>query len=192
MATTTINVKNNFASVFSAYTNENEIKSIANAIGQELKKSVEARLAELAGGKATATVEVNVSVQSEATSKPTATTKKDATAKAKEVAARLKETQKAKPEPKAKAEPKVKSESEDDTLISITDKDAIAKLGLTFVKYTDKCYALYGDTKPLRNELKKLGGTFNKYLKVGEGWVFRNKQVPEIEKALGIKAKEVA
>ena len=45
-----------------------------------------------------------------------------------------------------------------------------------FVKYSEKCIAVFGDTKPIKDSLKELGGKFNMNLTHnGEkkpGWIF--------------------
>ena len=40
------------------------------------------------------------------------------------------------------------------------------------IQYSDKCIAVVGDTKPSKDKLKSLGGSFNQWLKCGAGWVF--------------------
>ena len=85
--------------------------------------------------------------------------------------------------------PSTKTDKGSDDLISITDKAAIKKLGLRFEKYNERCWVLRGDSKPLRKELVKFKGVFNSRLSGGEGWVFRNDNVEECAKALGIKIK---
>lgn len=40
------------------------------------------------------------------------------------------------------------------------------------VNYSDKAIAVIGDTKEIKNELKKLGGRFNRRLTCGAGWIF--------------------
>lgn len=51
----------------------------------------------------------------------------------------------------------------------------------TIVDYSEKCVALFGDTKPVKEELKKLGGRFNSNLRPFDddtrvpGWVFPKK-----------------
>jgi Tfp pilus assembly pilus retraction ATPase PilT len=40
------------------------------------------------------------------------------------------------------------------------------------VEYSEKAIAVYGNTKPIKDKLKELGGRFNPHLKDGAGWVF--------------------
>lgn len=93
----------------------------------------------------------------------------------------------------AKPEAKAKTAGDTDTLVAITDLAAIKKLGLSFVKYNDRCWVLRGETKPLRKILKEqFKGVFNSHLSGGEGWVIKTANVDECAKALGIKLPKVA
>ena len=73
---------------------------------------------------------------------------------------------------KPKAEAKAKKEKE-------PTKKTTPKFQI--VHYSEKCIALFGDTKPIKEELKALGGRFNNNLRpFGEesrvpGWVFPKK-----------------
>lgn len=46
------------------------------------------------------------------------------------------------------------------------------KLNIQYVDYSEKAFALIGETKELKDELKKLGGRFNARLSCGAGWIF--------------------
>lgn len=160
-----INFSSALTSVFSGYTSTEELKSAANAICAQVNDAYKARFAEIAN--------------------KTKTASKPATAPAAP----------AKPEAKAKREKtaKTKTVGETDTLVAITDLAAIKKLGLSFVKYNDRCWVLRGDTKPLRKILKEqFKGVFNSHLSGGEGWVIKTANVDECAKALGIKLPKVA
>ena len=81
-----------------------------------------------------------------------------------------------KAEPKAAIKPKAeaKAKKEKEPTKKTTPKYQI-------VHYSEKCIALFGDTKPIKEELKALGGWFNNNLRpFGEesrvpGWVFPKK-----------------
>lgn len=51
----------------------------------------------------------------------------------------------------------------------------------TMIQYSEKCLALFGDTKPIKEELKKIGGRYNPNLhpftkdQSVPGWIFANK-----------------
>ena len=50
--------------------------------------------------------------------------------------------------------------------------------------YTDKSFAVYGETKKYKDSLKNLGGKFNKNLKIGDevaaGWIFSKKSLERV------------
>lgn len=94
------------------------------------------------------------------------------------------------PKTKAKTKKKESAKTDSDTLIAITDKEAIKKLGLTFEKYSDRSWVLRGDTKPLRQILKEqFKGVFNSRLNGGEGWIFKTATAQSVSDALGLGIK---
>ncbi len=56
------------------------------------------------------------------------------------------------------------------------------KPSLSIVDYSDKAFAVVGDTKEVKETLKKLGGRFNGKLSCGAGWIFSNKMREAVEK----------
>ena len=83
-----------------------------------------------------------------------------------------------KAEPKAEVKEVVKQKT-----IKSKEKEPTKKTTpkFTIVDYSEKCVALFGDTKPIKDELKKLGGRFNSNLRPFDddsrvpGWVFPKK-----------------
>ena len=65
--------------------------------------------------------------------------------------------------------------------------------GLEIVDYSEKAIAVFGNTKAIKDELKKLGGKFNPALKYnGEkraGWIFSKKQADKVRALLAPAAK---
>lgn len=61
---------------------------------------------------------------------------------------------------------------------------------LQIVHYSEKSIALFGDTKPIKEELKKLGGRFNANLRPFDsesrvpGWIFPKKVEDELKKLI--------
>lgn len=55
-------------------------------------------------------------------------------------------------------------------------QEAEGKPAINIIDYSDKAFAVVGDTKPIKEDLKKMGGTFNKRLSCGAGWIFPNKK----------------
>ncbi len=50
------------------------------------------------------------------------------------------------------------------------------------VDYSDKCFAVVGDTYPIRKQLKELGAwKYNKFLSCGAGWLFNNDKRAAVE-----------
>lgn len=50
--------------------------------------------------------------------------------------------------------------------------------------YSDKSFAVIGETKDIKDKLKELGGRYNPNLSCGKGWIFSNKRKEEVETAL--------
>lgn len=61
-----------------------------------------------------------------------------------------------------------------------------AENGLSYVDYSDKAFAVTGETKPLAETLKDLGGRFNARLSCGPGWIFSKKKEAEVRAALSL------
>ena len=58
--------------------------------------------------------------------------------------------------------------------------------GLRIEEYSEKAIVVLGDTKPVAETLKSLGGKFNAGLKCGAGWIFSKKAEARIKEAFGI------
>jgi hypothetical protein len=54
------------------------------------------------------------------------------------------------------------------------------------VDYSDKSFAVIGDTKSIKDELKRLGGRFNFRLSCGAGWIFPKTQIDKVKSYLNI------
>jgi len=52
------------------------------------------------------------------------------------------------------------------------------------VEYSEKSFAVIGDTKPIKDTLKDLGGRFNFRLTCGAGWIFPNSKLEEVQNFL--------
>ena len=69
----------------------------------------------------------------------------------------------------------------------------IAADQITVIKYSEKAIAVIGNTKPIKDALKELGGSFNPRLSCGAGWIFSaKKQEQVIEMLKGMKDKQEA
>lgn len=60
-------------------------------------------------------------------------------------------------------------------------KNKEQKNGLKIVDYSEKSFAVIGDTKPVKEQLKQLGGSWNRGLTCGAGWIFSNKARERVE-----------
>lgn len=83
---------------------------------------------------------------------------------------------------------KATKKAEDEVIVAISDKKALKKLGLAYHDYSEKSFAITGDTKPIRHELKKMGGRYNGGLSCGAGWIFSKEKSAGVPKMLGLKA----
>lgn len=111
-----------------------------------------------------------------------ASAKKTAKAEPKPIKPKAEVTEAVKPKPiKGTDKPKAKKEKE-------PTKKTTPKF--TVVDYSEKCIALFGDTKPIKDELKKLGGRFNANLRPFDddtrvpGWVFPKKCKDDLMKLI--------
>lgn len=55
---------------------------------------------------------------------------------------------------------------------------------LNIIDYSEKAFAVVGDTKPVKDKLSDLGGSFNARLKCGPGWIFSKKRLDAVQKFL--------
>lgn len=74
-----------------------------------------------------------------------------------------------------------------------TSESVATAEGLEIVDYSEKAIAVFGETKAIKDELKKLGGKFNPALKYnGEkraGWIFSKKQAEKVRALLAPAAE---
>ena len=59
------------------------------------------------------------------------------------------------------------------------------------ITYSDKSIAVYGDTYPLKDDLKRLGGRFNSRLSCGPGWVFPKNKLSDVAALINGKISAV-
>ena len=58
--------------------------------------------------------------------------------------------------------------------------------GLQIVDYSDRAFAITGDTKPISGLLRELGGRFNARLSCGAGWIFSKRKEQEVRLVLSL------
>ena len=91
-------------------------------------------------------------------------------------------------EPKQKNKsPKQGEPSKEPNEVKVSEP-VVTPEGLEIVNYSEKAIAVFGETKAIKDELKKLGGKFNPVLKHnGEkraGWIFSKKQTDKVRALL--------
>ena len=63
------------------------------------------------------------------------------------------------------------------------------------VQYSDKSIAVFGNTKPFKDELKSLGGRYNQYLTQNStkipGWIFPNKDKDAVISIISSSGKDM-
>ena len=64
--------------------------------------------------------------------------------------------------------------------------EPINATGINIIDYSEKAFAIIGETKAMKDIFKKMGGRFNARLTCGAGWVFPKKKEPEIRMQLGL------
>ncbi len=57
-------------------------------------------------------------------------------------------------------------------------------LALQIIDYSERSFAIVGDTKPIKEQLKELGGRFNGRLTCGAGWVFPKTKLESVKSTL--------
>ena len=57
---------------------------------------------------------------------------------------------------------------------------------LKIIDYSEKSFVVIGDTKPIKEKLKELGGRFNSRLTCGAGWVFSKTRIEVVKIELAI------
>lgn len=59
------------------------------------------------------------------------------------------------------------------------------------IKYSEKALAVVGDTYPIKDKLRELGGKFNKFLSCGPGWIFPATAADKLREAFSNQPAEV-
>jgi hypothetical protein len=86
----------------------------------------------------------------------------------------------------AKAEPAKAEPAKAEPAKAEPAKAEPAKAGIEIIDYSEKAFAIIGDTKPVKDHLKKLGGRFNFRLKCGPGWIFPKTKLDQVKNSLGL------
>lgn len=180
----TVNLNN----VFARIDNAKELKETANNIMQQIKVAYDTRLAELMPQKGAAVV---VDATTSTKGKKSATTKTKKSTKNEFEGVPEANEQKATPTKKDKsAKDAAKTESnkpekvEQVKIASLTKKQ-ITAMNIKFEQYSEKCMFLTGETKPIKDEIKAIGGAH--WNQSRKGWFIKNDSAKALAKALKIK-----
>ena len=57
---------------------------------------------------------------------------------------------------------------------------------LQVIDYSERAFAIVGETKENRKLLKQLGGKYNPKLRCGAGWIFSKKHQDKVTAKLGL------
>lgn len=71
--------------------------------------------------------------------------------------------------------------------LTAAEKRAVESAGLKYVDYSERSFAITGETKTVKEILKKLSGKPNRNLSCGFGWVFAKVNEAAVLKSLNLK-----
>lgn len=77
-------------------------------------------------------------------------------------------------------EPIAKAEAVAEPVKEVSEKIEVVPGEISIIDYSEKAIAIVGDTKPIKEKLKALGGKFNPHLKCGAGWIFAKKRQSDV------------
>jgi len=66
------------------------------------------------------------------------------------------------------------------------DASPVQNAAVQIIDYSERAIAVVGDTKPIKEQLKALGGKFNFRLTCGAGWIFSKSKLALLKSQLGI------
>jgi hypothetical protein len=73
-------------------------------------------------------------------------------------------------------------ESKTEVIKSEFEKVEVPEGEIQIIDYSERSIALIGDTRPIKDKLKEIGGKFNARLSCGAGWIFPKTKLEEIQK----------
>lgn len=74
----------------------------------------------------------------------------------------------------------------EDELETKQEQEEPQEAPLTIMDYSEKAFAVIGDTKPIKDQLKAMGGRFNMWLKCGAGWIFPKTKLETVRQSLSL------
>ena len=82
--------------------------------------------------------------------------------------------------------PVIESSPKDKSTATKPDSKSMNVQGVEIIDYSEKSFAVIGDTKPIKGLLSDLGGSFNARLKCGAGWIFSKTKLNTVKQTLSI------
>lgn len=76
--------------------------------------------------------------------------------------------------------------SGDNTAAKETIAPILDKPNLRIIDYSERSFAVIGDTKPIKDTLRMLGGSFNSRLTCGIGWIFSKRRLDAVKNELNL------
>ena len=76
-------------------------------------------------------------------------------------------------------------------MISVNINKMSSSNGVRLEQYTEKSIAVFGNTQPIKDKLKELGGKFNANLRGQPGWIFVLSARPRIEEYISTLPSEL-
>lgn len=166
-----MNVKINFGGVFASVESKSELKKIANELIKSFSSQIQAAYAERLK-------ELNEDEEPEVGVEAKPTTKKQS----KTTGKASKQTANGKANNKAKAAADDDKKKVKQVKISSLTKAEVKKMGIKFVKYNDKCTSVLGDTKAIKDDLRKIVG-WTKWMGEEKGWIINTKKIADVKAA---------
>lgn len=84
------------------------------------------------------------------------------------------------------ANPKITFEVPETPQTELTSIETIEVCDLKIIDYSERSFVVTGNTKPIKDTLRELGGKFNFKLSCGVGWVFSKTKIEEVKCKLNL------
>lgn len=183
----------NLNGIFAKINDKSELRETAQSIVTQIQTAYNARLAELmpkenapvvvdaapsAKGKKSAPTKTKKAAKDEFKGVPEADEQKATPTK------KSKDTKKSEPAKATKPEKEKPTKVEQIKIASLT-KAQVKAMNIKFEQYSEKCMFLTGETKPIKDEIKAIGGAH--WNQSRKGWFIKNDSAKALAKALKIK-----
>ena len=179
----------NLNGIFAKINDKSELRETAQDIVTQIQTAYNARLAELMPKETLVSIDAAPSTKG----KKSAPTKTKKTAKSEFEGVPEADEQKAAPTKKGNdakgtakaAKTESNTEKVEQVKIASLTKKQITAMNIKFEQYSEKCMFLTGETKPIKDEIKAIGGAH--WNQSRKGWFIKNDSAKALAKALKIK-----